>query len=161
MLKKFLLFLLIALVVIQFFRPEKNVHPGHQPYALSNEHPVPADVQSILQVACYDCHTNNTRYPWYSKIQPFAWWLARHVDEGKEHFNFDEYTNRRPRYKYHKMEEVVEQIDKGEMPLKSYTWTHKDARLTEEQKAKLIAWANSVMDQLKGKYPIDSLVRRN
>jgi hypothetical protein len=87
-------------------------------------------------------------------------WLANHVKEGKEHLNFDEYTNKRPRYQYHKMEETIEMVKEGEMPLDSYTWTHKDAILTDQEKTRLIDWANSVMDKLKTMYPIDSLVRK-
>ena len=72
---------------------------------------------------------------------------------------FDEYTNKRPRYQYHKMEEVIEQVKEGEMPLNSYTWTHTDARLTDEEKSTLTNWAQQVMDTLKLNYPIDSLIR--
>jgi hypothetical protein len=160
MIKKVLLALVILLVVIQAFRPKKNINAQPQPYAMHNSHIVPEDVKSILGKACMDCHSNNTRYPWYNNIQPLAWWLADHVKEGKGHLNFDEYTNKSLRFQYHKMEEVVEMVEKGEMPLKSYTWTHGDARLNVDEKQKLISWANSVMDAMKAKHPIDSLIRK-
>jgi len=152
--------LLIALVAIQFFHPTKNIHEGDQLNAISKKFPMPADVKMILDKACMDCHSNNTRYPWYNNIQPVAWWLNNHVIDGKKELNFDEYINRRPRFQYRRMEQTIDLIKKGEMPLDSYTWTHKDAILSEEEKTKLFDWAQSVMDTLKTQYPIDSLRRQ-
>ena len=152
--------LLIALIVIQFFRPEKNINPGDQPNAISKKYIVSADVKTILDKACMDCHSNNTRYPWYNNIQPVAWWLNDHVIDGKKELNFDEYINKRPRFQYRRMEQTIDLVKKGEMPLDSYTWIHKDAILSEEEKTKLFDWAQSVMDTLKTQYPIDSLKRQ-
>jgi hypothetical protein len=160
MLKKILLFLLLALVVIQFIHPERNKAEGPQPDHIGNVFNVPADVKQILEKACNDCHSNNTRYPWYAKLQPVDWWMNNHVVDGKKHLNFDEYTHKSLRYQYHKMEETIEMVKEGEMPLNSYTWTHKDAILTAEEKIKLTAWAGSIMDTMKARYPIDSLVRK-
>ena len=151
--------LLLALVVIQFFHPKKNVSAGEQPNAIAKLHAVPADVDVILKKACNDCHTNNTVYPWYSKIQPVDWWLNDHVVEGKQHLNLDELGSRPAWLRYHKMEEIIEQVKEGEMPLPSYTWTHKDAILTDDEKAKLTGWAQAVMDQMKQTLPADSLTR--
>lgn len=160
MLKKILLFLLVALVVIQFIHPKRNKTSGEQVNSIGKVYAIPADVESILKKACTDCHSNNTSYPWYSRLQPVHWWLNNHVREGKEHLNFDEYTNRSLRYQYHKMEETIEQVKEGEMPLNSYTWTHKDARLTQEEKDKLIDWAENVIKTMEAQYPIDSLKRK-
>ena len=90
MIKKILLVLLIIFVVIQFIRPEKNIHPGPQPADISTLYPIPADVDSILFVACKDCHSNNTRYPWYNNLQPVAWFLDNHVRDGKNSFNLNQ-----------------------------------------------------------------------
>lgn len=160
MVRKILYVLLAALVVIQFIHPKKNKAEGPQPNALSTRYPVPAEVQSVLTTACLDCHSNNTRYPWYANLQPVHWWLEKHIKDGKKNINYDEFTNRPLRYQYHKMEETIEMVKEGEMPLKSYTWTHKDARLTQDQKALLTGWAQSVMDTMKARYPMDSLVRK-
>ncbi|MBC7947851.1 MAG: heme-binding domain-containing protein [Chitinophagaceae bacterium] len=157
MLKKFFLFLLLVFVVIQFFHPRKNKSEGDQPNYIGKAYAIPSDVESILQKACNDCHSNNTRYPWYSRIQPVDWWLDKHVKNGKRHLNFDEYTNRSLRYQYHKMEETIEMVDEGEMPLDSYTWSHKDAVLSADEKKLLVSWAGAVMDTMEGKYPLDSL----
>jgi hypothetical protein len=160
MFKKIMLFLLAALVVIQFIHPAKNKSEGIQPNYIGNNYPVPEHVKSILAKACNDCHSNNTVYPWYSKLQPVDWWLDKHVRNGKKHLNLDEYTNRSLRYQYHKMEETIDMVKDNEMPLNSYTWTHKDAILTDQEKSQLTEWANGVMDSMKARYPIDSLVRK-
>jgi hypothetical protein len=158
--KKIMWVLLAAFIVIQFIHPKKNKAAGVQPNYIGNAYAIPADVKTILAKACNDCHSNNTRYPWYARFQPVHWWLNGHIKDGKKHINYDDYTNRNLRYQYHKMEETIEMVKEGEMPLKSYTWTHKDARLTETEKNAIIGWANSVMDTMKARYPIDSLVRK-
>jgi hypothetical protein len=146
--------------VIQFIHPKKNVSDGPQPNYIGNIYPIPADVRGILSKACNDCHSNNTSYPWYSKIQPVDWWMNKHVVNGKKHLNLDEYTNRSLRYQYHKMEETIDMVKDNEMPLNSYTWMHKKAKLDTIEKTKLIAWAESVMENMRSKYPLDSLVRK-
>jgi hypothetical protein len=160
MIKKILLVLLAALIIIQFFRPKKNQAAGPQPNYIGNVYAIPADVKAILKKACDDCHSNNTEYPWYSKIQPVDWWLDNHVKEGKKELNLDEYSNRNLRYQYHKLEEIAELVKEGEMPLDSYTWMHKDAKLTEAEKNALIGWADGIREEMKSKYPIDSLIRK-
>jgi DNA replicative helicase MCM subunit Mcm2 (Cdc46/Mcm family) len=160
MFKKIMLVLLAALVVIQFIHPKKNKAEGPQPNYIGNVYAIPGDVKTILAKACNDCHSNNTVYPWYAKIQPIDWWLNQHVVDGKKHINYDEYTHKPLRYQYHKMEETIEMVKEGEMPLNSYTWIHKDAKLSDEEKAKITGWAQSVMDTMKARYPIDSLIRK-
>ena len=149
--KKILLVLLLALIVIQFIHPKKNKAEGPQPNFIGNSFAIPDDVKTILAKACNDCHSNNSTYPWYAKIQPVHWWLDGHIKDGKKHLNFDEYTHKSLRTQIHKMEETVDMVKKGEMPLNSYTWTHKDAKLTDEEKNKIIGWANTVMDTMKAK----------
>ena len=160
MIKKILIFLLIALIAIQFFHPKPNKSTGDQPNSIAKAYAIPADVESILKKACNDCHSNNTRYPWYSNIQPVDWWLDSHIKDGKKEMNLDEYSNRSLRYQYNKMKQTIDLVKKGEMPLESYTWIHKDAKLTEEEKSKLTDWAGSIMASMEAKYPIDSLKRK-
>lgn len=152
--------LLIALFVIQFFHPKKNKVEGEQPNSVAKLHAVPDDVNVILKKACNDCHSNNTVYPWYSKIQPVDWWLENHIKDGKRELNLDEYASKSLRYQYNKMKEVIDQVKKEEMPLNSYTWIHKDAILTEAEKSSLINWADGIMKNMESKYPIDSLKRK-
>ena len=129
MLKKILVVLLLALIVIQFIHPKKNKAAGVQANYIGTVYSMPEDLKIILAKACNDCHTNNTNYPWYTHIQPVDWWMNNHVKDGKKHLNFDEYTNRNLRYQYHKMEEIAEQVKENEMPLESYIWMHKNAKL--------------------------------
>lgn len=160
MLKKILLFLLLGLIVIQFIHPKRNKAEGAQPNFIGNTYSVPDNVKQILAKACFDCHSNNTRYPWYCNIQPVDWWIAKHVKEGKEKLNLDEYTNRNLRYQYHKLEEIAEQVTEGNMPLKSYKWIHKDAVLTEAEKSAIVSWADGLRTGMEARYPMDSLVRK-
>ncbi len=160
MLKKILLFLLIALIVIQFVHPQRNKSDEAQANYIGNIHAIPEEVKSILTKACMDCHSNNSRYPWYTNFQPFDWWISGHINDGKKELNFDEFTNRSLRYQYHKLEETIKMVKEDEMPLNSYLWIHKDAKLTQDEKSKLINWADGIMDTMKAKYPADSLLRK-
>jgi len=147
-LKKVLVVLLVILVAIQFIRPDKNIGNSYganditQAIATSNE------VKTILDKACMDCHSNNTAYPWYNNIQPIAFWLNNHVEEGKEELNFSEFKTYKLKRQDHKLEEIVEMIDENEMPLSSYTIIHKEAKLTDSEKQLIIDWANAGRTEL-------------
>ena len=161
MIRKIVLGLLAVLVIIQFIRPEKN-DSSDETRSVATKYEVPADVQGILKAACNDCHSNNTAYPWYSNVQPVAWWLDHHVTDGKRHLNFSDFTGLRVAIQNHKFEEVIETVEDHEMPLDSYTWLglHADADLSDEQRETLIHWAKAQMDKLAAEYPEDSLVLR-
>jgi hypothetical protein len=160
MFKKILIVLLVVLIVIQFIHPAKNISTAAQPYNIAKLYPVPPDVEPVLKKACYDCHSNNTRYPWYSKIQPVDWWLTNHINGGKRGLNFDEFTNKPLRFQYNKMGDVIDLVKKNDMPLNSYTWIHKDAILSDHEKDLIIGWAQSIVDTMRAKYPPDSLLRK-
>ncbi len=159
--KPIALVLLAALIIIQFFRPEKNVSSSETIAAndISKLYPVPQEVGSILQTSCYDCHSNNTHYPWYSNFQPVAWWLADHVNEGKNELNFSEFASYRIGKQYRKLEKLNSEVKEGEMPLESYTFIHGDAKLSPAQKEKIMSWATEIRDSIKAHYPADSLQR--
>ncbi|MBT8183955.1 MAG: heme-binding domain-containing protein [Eudoraea sp.] len=161
MLKKIGLVLLVILVIIQFFRPEKN-DSNDQTYALAKIYEMPENVQKTLKVACNDCHSNLTKYPWYSKVQPVAWWLNDHIKHGKGDLNFSEFTNMPIAVQNHKFEEIIEMVEEHEMPLPSYTnfGLHPEANLSEEERKMLIEWASAQMNYLKSNYPEDSLVMK-
>ncbi len=152
--------LLLAFIVIQFFRPAKNKADGIGNNDISKLYPVPENVQVILKTSCYDCHSNNTVYPWYAEVQPVAWWLSDHIKDGKKDLNFSEFAGYRIRRQYKKLEEINELVKKEEMPLNSYLWIHKDAKLNEEQKRTLANWVQTVRDTIKATYPADSLIRK-
>jgi hypothetical protein len=140
--------LLAALVIIQFFRPARNISSAKSPNDISNKYAVPASVQEILNTSCYDCHSNNTVYPWYANIQPVAWWLADHVNEGKKELNFSEFITYSPKKAHHKLEEVIEMVKEGEMPLQSYTIIHQNAKLSDAQKLEIATWADGLMKEI-------------
>lgn len=157
MIKKILIGLLVALVLIQFIRPTKNLS-ADTTKDIATLFPMPDSVKIIVDKACADCHSNKTVYPWYASVQPVAFWLTDHVNDGKRHFNFNDFAGYRIAKQNHKIEEVIEQIKENEMPLYSYTLIHKEAKLTDAEKATLINWCQNIMDTLKATYPADSLI---
>ena len=100
--KKILLGLATVFVLIQFIRPEKN-NSNIQTNHIANKYMMPLEVKEIFAKACDDCHSNNTRYPWYSNFQPVAWWLDDHVKDGKRHLNMSELGARRINLQNHKL----------------------------------------------------------
>jgi len=125
---------------MQFYRPEKNQAQGNHTAQFLTETNPPQEVKIVLEQTCYDCHSNNTEYPWYNNIAPVSYWLADHVKDGKKHLNFSDWKSYSVKKKDHKLEEVAEMVEDGEMPLSEYTWTHEEAKLTEEQRNDVIAW---------------------
>lgn len=146
--KKILFGLLAVVVIIQFFRIDKTNPPVNRALDIMNVVPVPPEIKSILKTSCYDCHTNETVYPWYTNVAPVSWWIKKHIDDGRDELNFSEWGNYSLRRKDHKLDEIVEMIDEEEMPLPSYLIAHGDARLNAEQKALLVDWAKAVREEL-------------
>ncbi len=146
-------------VVIQFFQPAKNTS-NDQTNHISAAFAVPADVENILRVSCYDCHSNLTAYPWYNNVQPVAWYLDHHVQEGKSEINFSEFKRYSLPRQYHKFEEIMEQVGSGEMPDGAFTLIHREASLNDNQRQLLINWAKSCRDTMAAHNPMDSLVRK-
>ena len=157
MIKKILIALLVLFVLVQFYRPARN-HSGDKTHDIATKFPVPDSVAEVLGRACYDCHSNNTRYPWYAEVQPVNYWLSGHIKDGKRHLNFNNFTAMTAARQKKRMDDCMEQLDNGEMPLESYTWIHKDAILSPAEKAMLKGWCQGVIDSLKARYPADSLV---
>lgn len=131
--------LVVAIVlVIQVIPVERNVSTVPPGQSFEKTEKVPANVAAILKVSCYDCHSNNTLYPWYSVLQPGAWFMAQHIKKGKEELNFDEFNNYSKRRKKAKIKSIISQIEKDEMPLKSYRMMHGNARLSADEKKELL-----------------------
>ena len=146
---KVLLGLLAVFIVIQFFRPEKNLSEAATPNDLFAHYQATDSLKQLIKTSCYDCHSNNTKYPWYAEIQPVAWWLADHVNEGKRKFNFSEFASYPAKKADHKMEEFIELVKTEEMPLTSYTVIHTDAKLTNEQRVALTTWAEGIRKEIQ------------
>jgi hypothetical protein len=148
--------LLVVLIAIQFIHPDRN-ESGEATNDISKKYPVPDTVQAILKTSCYDCHSNETIYPWYNKIQPVAWWLGHHIDEGKHDLNFNEFSAYPIARQYHKLEKIAKVVNEGEMPITSYTLIHGYAKLNDIQRRLVSDWANAIHDSIKASYPADSL----
>ena len=146
--KKIVFGLLVLFVGAQFIRPEKNQSLAPDSNDLSAKRPVPANVQTLLHRACYDCHSNTTKYPWYAEIQPVGWWLAKHVNDGKRHLNFSEFGTYTLKRSITKLEEISDDVSQRAMPLPSYTWGHSEARLTPEEIKLLTDWADNLHDEI-------------
>lgn len=159
-LKAVLLVLFIAFIAIQFFRPEKVPAATDFSADISTAVPVPEEVVATLRESCYDCHSNETRYPWYYEIQPAGWWMDDHIEEARNRLNFSDFATTSLRRQYHKLEEITEQLDLGEMPLPSYLIAHREAELSPDQKSMLRRWVEASRDTMRARYPIDSLERR-
>lgn len=131
--KKILLGLLAIFIIMQFFRIDKTNPPSDPAkdfLAISGASP---EVGSLLKNACFDCHSNYTKYPWYTNIAPASWWIKGHINEGKEHLNFSEWGDYSKKKADHKLEECYEEVEERHMPLQSYTYLHPEAKLSDEQ----------------------------
>jgi hypothetical protein len=157
--KKIVLALAVVFVILQFIRPEKNVG-NSSTHNIAQQFTIPPGVQTILQRSCYNCHSNNTVYPWYEEVEPVGWFLAKHIRDGKRGLNFDEYTTYRLMKQYRRFQDIIDKIEGDEMPLPSYLLIHTDAKLSKSQKDELIQWCTAMRDSMKAKFPADSLQRR-
>lgn len=158
-LKNILIILLVALIVIQFIRPTKNAGEEIAASQITAVQAVPPDVQQILKVSCYDCHSNTTNYPWYSRLQPVAWFLDDHIIEGKKEVNFSIFATYPAYRRYKKFKEISKQVKDAEMPLYSYTFIHRDALLNADQQLLIENWAAGAMKDMEAKFPADSLAK--
>ncbi len=135
--KKSLVALLVLLVALQLYRPEKNEAEMRDVAAFESETSPNGEVVAILENKCYDCHSNKTVYQWYADVAPISLWIADHVEEGNEHFNVSQWETYDDKKKDHKLEELIEEVEESEMPLNEYTWTHEG--ITEGEKETIIA----------------------
>lgn len=142
-LKKFAIGLTALLVVIQFV-PIRGTNPP-----VGGEPQMSPEVREVLSRSCFDCHSNRTVWPWYSRVAPLSWWIVHHVDEGREHLNISTWETLSPEDQKDALEEVVEDVQEGEMPLGSYVVGHPKARLSDRDKQLLIDWARGQGSQIR------------
>lgn len=141
--------LAVIVIGIQFFQPLRNQSDEVPATHIERVYTIPQNVKAILVQSCYDCHSNNTRYPWYSRIQPGAWYMAGHIKKGKEELNFSEFGEYSARRQRNKFRAMAGQVKDGEMPLSSYTLIHRNAVLSPEDKQVLMAWFGTMEDSIK------------
>lgn len=142
--RRTLIFLVWVFVIIQFFRVEySNPESKAENDLLAVANP-PEEVANILKKSCYNCHSNNTKWPWYSQVAPFSWMISHHVKEGRRHFNFSEWNEMDERHIERFVEEAEYEILEGEMPLPMFTFMHANTALSQEQKDIMINWLNEL-----------------
>ena len=142
--KKILIVLLVLFIIIQFFRIDKTNPPVNKGMDFLTIKNTPENIASKIKASCYDCHSNETKYPWYSNIQPVAWFLKDHIDEGRKKLNFSTFATYEPKRQAHKLFETVEMIETDEMPLESYLLAHPEAKMTAEEKQMLIEYFKKI-----------------
>jgi hypothetical protein len=142
--KKILAGVAVIFLALQLVRPAEMVVASPGPGDLLALHPASDAVRRLLTGACYDCHSDQTRYPWYAEIEPVGWWLADHVHDGRAALNFSTFGALPAREAVHRLDQAVDTVNHGEMPPGSNQLLHGEARLTEEEKALLTAWFQGV-----------------
>ena len=143
--KKIILGVVALFLLIQLFQIDSDNPPIDSSLDFITVTNPPEQIRTILKTACYDCHSNETKYPWYSRIAPVSWWIRDHIDEARDELNFSEWGTYDLKRSNHKLEEMGEEVEEDEMPLTSYTLAHSESRLTEDQREALINWAKSQM----------------
>jgi hypothetical protein len=146
MAKKILIGLLVVVLLMQ---PTKNQSETRAENDISTVYALPAGVHETFEKKCYDCHSNNTQYPWYVHIQPIGWWMASHIKEGKDELNFSEFKTYEPKRAAHTLEEISEEIGGGHMPIESYTWLHPEAKVTADERKAINGWIASLGIKVK------------
>lgn len=146
--KRVLVLLLIVLIALQFYRPEKNDAEVRDVTSFEKETKPAPLVVGVLQTKCYDCHSNKTTYPWYAEVAPISLWLNDHVEEGNKHFNVSAWDSYEDKKKDHKLEELIEEVEEGKMPLNEYNWLH-GGSLSQAEKDAVIAWAKEARKKYK------------
>lgn len=140
--------MLLVFIGIQFIPTTRNQSDIVPPTDLMEVYNVPEHVEVIFKTSCYDCHSNNTMYPWYNKLQPVSWIMEGHIKEGKEELNFNEFGSYSERRQKSKFKSILSQVKDGEMPLASYTLMHREAKLSENEKKALEDWINKMLESL-------------
>lgn len=136
--KNIAIFFVFLFLAIQSIRIDKTIEPVNPASDFISLTDANSEIAGMLKTACYDCHSNQPTYPWYTNIAPVSWWIKHHINEGNHHLNFSIWGTYKEKRKNHKLDECVEMVEEGEMPMSSYTLMHGDAKLTDAQKLQLV-----------------------
>lgn len=139
-LSRLLLIIALILLGIQLYRPARTNPPENPLHNVRSAVQVPPNVDQILTRSCNDCHSYNTTWPWYSKVAPASWLVISDVDDGRRHLNFSEWATYNPERQQRKLSQICSEVDEGGMPLRQYTWIHKDSPLSREQRDAICNW---------------------
>ena len=135
---------LLVILAMQFYRPVVESPPVEPGNSLIDRPEVPVEVAAILKRSCYDCHSYETSWPWYSRLAPVSWLIAHDVNEAREHLDLSDWGAYSAEAGLHKIEEICEEVEEGEMPLFFYLWLHPEARLDPQEVRLLCEWAHSL-----------------
>ena len=139
--KKIVIVIFIVFAIAQFFQIDKINPDFDQQKDIFVEYlNAPEEIKTMLKDACYDCHSYETKYPWYTYIVPVGHWIRGHINHGRDKLNFSLWADYSTEDKTGLLRESAEEMEESKMPLKSYTWTHSNAKLSDAEKAQLIAW---------------------
>ena len=139
---------LIVFLIIQIIRPARNNGSADGPNDITHYVQVPDTIQHILRTSCYDCHSNRTVYPWYAVINPVGLWLGDHIKDGKRALNFSDLSGFSKKKLDHRMGDIAETVEKGEMPLETYTFIHRYAVLDSGQIKIIKDWTQAARKEI-------------
>ena len=143
MFKKIGIGLVIILILIQFKQINKTNPVYNEAEDFITMTQAPTEIATLIKDACYDCHSHQSKYPWYSNIAPISWAIEHHIEEGREHLNFSKWASYDTKKADHKLEECVEEVEEGEMPMKPYVAIHSEAKMSKKQQKALVNWFES------------------
>ncbi len=146
-LKKSVLFVALLLLILQLFTIDKTIKPVDATKDFISVTNPNIEAAHLLKIACYDCHSNQPNYPWYTSVAPISWWIKHHINEGSHHLNFSEWQTFSVKKQNHKLDECVEMIEEEEMPMQTYTWMHGEAKLNDAQRLLLVNWFKALKEQ--------------
>jgi len=138
--RNILLGLLVVLLLIQFIRIDKVNPTSTATQEFMTVEKPPAAVATILKNTCYDCHSHESAYPWYTNLAPVSWMIRSHIKGGRQHLNFSTWGTYDAKKRSHKLEEIAEEVAEKTMPMKSYTWLHPEAKLSATDRQMLVDW---------------------
>ena len=147
--KKILIIIIVAFILIQFFPIDKTNLVATPKMDFLQIKDTPEKTAVSIRNACYDCHSNESKYPWYSNIQPVGWFLKKHIDYGRKELNFSTFATYTKKKQAKKLEEAVEMLEKNEMPLDSYIVGHSEAKLSMAQKEELIHYFKTMAAEIR------------
>lgn len=159
--KKILVALLVLFIILQFFRIDKTNPPVNKGMDFLTIKNTPENIAGKIRASCYDCHSNETKYPWYTNIQPVAWWLKDHIDEGRIKLNFSTFATYEPKRQAHKLHEAVEMVESGEMPMESYLLAHPEAKLTNEERKAVVDYFRKIEADIRMEHNLAREGERN
>ena len=145
--RRVLILFLVSFIAMQFVRPDRTNPPAAAAASLTAK--TPPDITALLDRACRDCHSNDTRWPWYSNVSPVSWFVANHVNHARSHLNYSEWNTYDSKEQDKFLRGMCDLTKREDMPLPSYLLIHRDATLSAADVTTLCAWSDKMRDTLQ------------